>query len=196
MTRCFCRLRIAKISALLRVHDQLVQATALADCQVAENWLLGKSSEKIERGNEQLQLALEDLACGCWRKDDGLIYEGIDEPSPDTAMRPLAPSATCLRCDPARNAANWTPAPAARTWRRFYVWLGEDVSELPWRWIAAQIEGHLFPAGLSRSDVPKGQIARIKKSCSRCEKMACRKPATEPRRFTGSMQGQTCLAIF
>ena len=53
----------AKISATLRVHDQLVQALRLRIAKL-QKLTFGKSSEKIEREIEQLELALEDLvAC-------------------------------------------------------------------------------------------------------------------------------------
>lgn len=53
----------AKISATLRVHDQLVQALRLRIAKL-QKLAFGKSSEKIEREIEQLELALEDLvAC-------------------------------------------------------------------------------------------------------------------------------------
>ena len=50
----------AKISATLRVHDQLVQALRLRIAKL-QKLAFGKSSEKIEREIEQLELALEDL---------------------------------------------------------------------------------------------------------------------------------------
>ena len=50
----------AKLSATLRAHDLLVQTlrTRIAKLQ---KQAFGKSSEKIEREIEQLELALEDL---------------------------------------------------------------------------------------------------------------------------------------
>jgi transposase len=50
----------AKISATLRVHDQLVQALRLRIAKL-QKLAFGKSSEKIQREIEQLELALEDL---------------------------------------------------------------------------------------------------------------------------------------
>ncbi len=50
----------AKMAATLRVHDQLVQALRLRIAKL-QKLAFGKSSEKIEREIEQLELALEDL---------------------------------------------------------------------------------------------------------------------------------------
>lgn len=50
----------AKISATLRVHGQLVQAICLRIAKL-QKLAFGKSSEKVQREIEQLELALEDL---------------------------------------------------------------------------------------------------------------------------------------
>ena len=50
----------AKISAILRAHDQLIQSLRLRIAKLRKQ-AFGQSSEKIEREIEQLQLALEDL---------------------------------------------------------------------------------------------------------------------------------------
>ena len=47
----------AKISATLRVHDQLIQALRLRIAKL-QKLAFGKSSEKIEREIEQLELSL------------------------------------------------------------------------------------------------------------------------------------------
>ena len=49
-----------KMLATLRVHDQMVQALRLRIAKL-QKLAFGKSSEKIEREIEQLELALEDL---------------------------------------------------------------------------------------------------------------------------------------
>jgi hypothetical protein len=76
----------AKISATLRVHDQLVQALRLRIAKL-QKLAFGKSSEKIEREIEQLELALEDLLVAVAEGDDDLIDEGLDEP---TELRPCS----------------------------------------------------------------------------------------------------------
>ncbi|OIQ75879.1 transposase C of IS166 homeodomain protein [mine drainage metagenome] len=79
----------AKISATLRVHDQLVQALRLRIAKL-QKLAFGKSSEKIEREIEQLELALEDLLVAVAEGDDALIDEGPSEPIPEAADAPAS----------------------------------------------------------------------------------------------------------
>jgi len=74
----------ARISAMLRVHDQLVQALRLRIAKL-QKLAFGKSSEKVAREIEQLELALEDLLVAVAEDDEAPIDEGQDEPSPDAA---------------------------------------------------------------------------------------------------------------
>ena len=67
----------AKILVTLRVHDQLVQALRLRIAKL-QKLAFGKSSEKIEREIEQLELALEDLLVAVAEDDDAPIDEGPD----------------------------------------------------------------------------------------------------------------------
>ena len=50
----------AKMSATLQAHDQLIQPLRLRIARLKKHGF-GKSSEKIEREIQQLELALEDL---------------------------------------------------------------------------------------------------------------------------------------
>ena len=77
----------AKISATLRVHDQLVQALRLRIAML-QKLAFSKSSEKIEREIEQLELALEDLLVAVAEDDKAPIDEGQDEPSSESADAP------------------------------------------------------------------------------------------------------------
>lgn len=77
----------AKISATLRVHDQMVQALRLRIAKL-QKLAFGKSPEKIKREIEQLELALEDLLVALAEDDDASIDEGPDEPSPEVADAP------------------------------------------------------------------------------------------------------------
>src|SRR6056297_1508805 len=77
----------AKISATLRVHDQLVQALRLRIAKL-QKLAFGKSSEKVEREIEQLELAFEDLLVAVAEDDDALIDEGPSEPSLETSDAP------------------------------------------------------------------------------------------------------------
>lgn len=83
----------AKISATLRVHYQLVQALRLRIAKL-QKLAFSKSSEKIEREIQQLELALEDLLVAVAEDNDALIDEGPDEPSLE------APDAPALRRRP------------------------------------------------------------------------------------------------
>jgi transposase len=77
----------AKISATLRVHDQLVQALRLRIAKL-QKLAFGKSSEKIEREIEQLELALEDLLIAVAEDDEAPMDEGQDEPATDEPAAP------------------------------------------------------------------------------------------------------------
>lgn len=76
----------AKLSATLRAHDLLVQTlrTRIAKLQ---KQAFGKSSEKIEREIEQLELALEDLQVAMAEADE------TAGPDDDTEEDIVAPSA-------------------------------------------------------------------------------------------------------
>ena len=91
----------AKISATLRVHDQLVQALRLRIAKL-QKLAFGKSSEKIEREIEQLELALEDLLVAVAEDDDAPIDEGHDEPSRRLPMHPRCVVAHASVMQPAR----------------------------------------------------------------------------------------------
>ncbi|MDO6459064.1 transposase, partial [Celeribacter halophilus] len=80
-----------KMATSLRVHDQLVQALRLRIAKL-QKLAFGKSSEKVEREIEQLELALEDLFIAMAEDDDQPIDEGQDEPdvedvSPEPKLR-------------------------------------------------------------------------------------------------------------
>jgi transposase len=78
----------AKMSATLRVHDQLVQALRLRIAKL-QKLAFGKSSEKIEREVEQLELALEDLLVAVAEDDDAPINEGPNEPTRNEPSAPI-----------------------------------------------------------------------------------------------------------
>ena len=193
----------AKISATLRVHDQLVQALGLRIAKL-QKLAFGKSSEKIE----QLELALEDLLVAVAEDDDddddAMIDEGQNEPAADAPSAPalrrrprvsdatlrerreLDPGTCCPDC-----GGDLRVTPKACDPMRTFGATGEDVSELL-DMIAAQMKVI--------------QIARIKKSCRRCEKLASRNPVAAAKRWCRSprqavrspaaWQGQTCWPTF
>jgi transposase len=160
----------------LRVHDQLVQALRLRIAKL-QKLAFGKSSEKVEREIEQLELALEDLLVAVAEMDDAPIDEGLDEPAPEEASAPT------LRCRPRvsdttpRERRELDPGTFCPDCGGDLCIVGEDVSELL-DLIAAQMK--------------VVQIARIKKSCRRCEKMVQEPAPSRP--IPGSMAGPNLLA--
>jgi len=166
----------AKILATLRVHDQLVQSLRLRIAKL-QKLAFGKSSEKIEREIEQLELALEDLLVAVAEDDNAPINEGQDEPpseatdAPALRRRPRVSDAT------PRERRELDPGTCCPDCGGDLRVVGEDVSELL-DMIAAQMKVI--------------QIARIKKSCRRCERMVQEPAPSRP--IPGSMAGPNLLA--
>jgi transposase len=166
----------AKISATLRVHDQLVQALRLRIAKL-QKLAFGKSSEKIEREIEQLELALEDLLVAVAEEDDAPIDEGRDEPSPEAADAPALRRRPRVSDTTPRERRELDPGTCCPDCGGDLRVVGEDVSELL-DMIAAQMKVI--------------QIARIKKSCRRCERMVQEPAPSRP--IPGSMAGPNLLA--
>ena len=162
----------ARKSSSLRAHDQLVQALRLRIAKL-QKMAFGKSSEKVEREIEQLELALEDLFVAIAEQDKQPIDEGQDDPespslprrrprvSDDTVRerRELDPGTCCPECGGDLHT------------------LGEDVSEML----------DMIPAQMKVV-----QIARLKKSCRRCESIIQSPAPSRP--IPGSMAGAGLLA--
>ncbi|MGB3386873.1 MAG: transposase, partial [Pseudaminobacter sp.] len=70
----------AKMSVTLQAHDQLIQTLRLRIAKLKKQ-VFGKSSEKIEREIEQLELTLEDLLIATAESDTGPRDE-VDEAVP------------------------------------------------------------------------------------------------------------------
>src|SRR5690554_4822486 len=166
----------AKMAATLRVHDQLVQALRLRIAKL-QKLAFGKSSEKIEREIEQLELALEDLLVAVAEDDDAPIDEGPDEPSPEVADAPALRRRPRVSEGTLRERRELVPGTCCPDCGGDLRVVGEDVSELL-DMIAAQMKVI--------------QIARIKKSCRRCEKMVQEPAPSRP--IPGSMAGPNLLA--
>jgi transposase len=166
----------AKMVVTLRVHDQLVQALRLRIAKL-QKLAFGKSSEKIEREIEQLELALEDLLLAVAEGDEAPIDEGQNEPAagdlcaPALRRRPRVSDAT------PRERRELDPGTCCADCGGDLRVVGEDVSELL-DMIAAQMK--------------VVQIARIKKSCRRCERMVQEPAPSRP--IPGSMAGPNLLA--
>ena len=166
----------AKISATLRVHDQLVQALRLRIAKL-QKLAFGKSSEKIEREIEQLELALEDLLLAVAEGDEAPIDEGQDEPAPDEGSAPALRRRPRVSDVTPRERRALDPGSCCPDCGGDLRVVGEDVSELL-DMIVAQMK--------------VVQIARIKKSCRRCERMVQEPAPSRP--IPGSMAGPNLLA--
>ena len=169
----------AKISATLRAHDQLIQALRLRIAKLRKQ-AFGQSSEKIEREIEQLQLALEDLMIAVAETDATPVNEADvaapnqTEPSSGEGIMRRRPRVSANAVRERRELDPGTCCPDCGGDLRL---VGEDVSEIL-DMIAAQMK--------------VVQIARLKKSCRRCEKMVQVPAPSRP--IDGSMAGAGLLA--
>jgi transposase len=166
----------AKMTATLRVHDQLVQALRLRIAKL-QKLAFGKSSEKIEREIEQLELALEDLLVAVAECDEGPIDEAPDEPSQEQPSAPALRRRPRVSDETLRERRELDPGTCCPDCGGDLRVVGEDVSELL-DMIAARMK--------------VVQIARIKKSCRRCERMVQEPAPSRP--IPGSMAGPNLLA--
>lgn len=177
----------AKISATLRAHDQLIQTLRLRIARLKKQ-IFGKSSEKIEREIEQLELALEDLMVAASEGDaDPIAADPItlDEeetgaPAPEAAgvdedrvlrRRPRVSAAT------ARERVELDPGACCPDCGGELRCVGEDVSDML-DMVAAQLK--------------VVRLARPKKSCRVCERMVQVPAPSRP--IPGSMAGAGLLA--
>jgi transposase len=166
----------AKISATLRAHDQLVQALRLRIAKLQKQ-AFGANSEKIEREIEQLELALEDLLVAVAESETAPIDEADanDVTAQAAANKPRRrPRVSATTPRERRELDPGTACPDCGGDLRV---VGEDVSELL-DMITAQLKVI--------------EIARIKKSCRRCEKMVQVPAPSRP--IPGSMAGPGLLA--
>lgn len=106
----------AKMSATLQAHDQLIQTLRLRIAKLKKQ-VFGKSSEKIEREIEQLELALEDLLIAAAESNTAPIDDADEaasvEPLVDTAEK-IMRRRHASRTRQFANAGNSILAPAAR----------------------------------------------------------------------------------
>lgn len=171
----------AKLSATLRAHDLLVQTlrTRIAKLQ---KQAFGKSSEKIEREIEQLELALEDLQVAMAEVDDALVSdddaeEAIATPGEAPAEEKALRRRPRISKNAPRERRKLDPGDNCPDCGGDLRVLGEDVSEMI-DMIAAQLKII--------------EIARIKKSCRRCEKIVQEPAPSRP--IPRSMAGPGLLA--
>jgi transposase len=166
----------ARMSATLQAHEQLVQALRLRIAKLQKQ-AFGKSSEKIEREIAQLELALEDLLVAVAEQRDGPTEE--EEPAAtDTPIAEAKPRRRPRVSDATpRERRVLDPGTCCPDCGGDLRVVGEDVSELL-ELVAAQMKVI--------------QIARLKKSCRRCERVV--QPAAPSRPIPGSMAGPGLLA--
>ncbi|MEL6885312.1 MAG: IS66 family transposase [Pseudomonadota bacterium] len=170
----------AKLSATLRAHDLLVQTlrTRIAKLQ---KQAFGKSSEKIEREIEQLELALKDLQVAMAEADEAAGPDDDAQEDIATQSHPedgkLPRRRPRISKDAPRERRELDPGDSCPDCGGDLRVLGEDVSELI-DMIAAQLKVI--------------EIARIKKSCRRCEKIVQEPAPSRP--IPRSMAGPGLLA--
>lgn len=169
----------AKISATLRAHDQLIQTLRLRIAKLKKQ-VFGQSSEKIEREIEQLELALEDLLIASAESEtaapDGALDGVAVDADEDVADRPSRRRPRVSDSTP-RERRELDPGRCCPDCGGDLRVVGEDVSEML-DLIAAQLK--------------VVQIARLKKSCRRCERMV--QVAAPSRPIPGSMASAGLLA--
>jgi transposase len=171
----------AKLSATLRAHELLVQTLRIRIAKLQKQ-AFGKSSEKIEREIEQLELALEDLRVAMAEADEAA---GSDDDSEDgittsskaaTEQKPPRRRPRISKNAP-RERRELDPGDNCPDCGGDLRILGEDVSELI-DMIAAQLKVI--------------EIARIKKSCRGCKKIVQEPAPSRP--IPRSMAGPGLLA--
>ena len=171
----------AKISATLRAHDQLIQTLRLRIAKLKKQ-VFGQSSEKIEREIEQLELALEDLLIATAESDIPVTDDGQGDDAPETSApdeggdRPSRRRPRVSDSTP-RERQELDPGSCCPDCGGDLRLVGEDVSEML-DLIAAQLK--------------VVQIAWLKKSCRRCERMVQVPAPSRP--ISGSIAGAGLLA--
>ncbi len=168
-----------KISATLRAHDLLIQTLRVRIAKLQKQ-RFGPSSERIEREIEQLELALEDLQVALAEADDTPL-DGDDEANTEeqaaAKAEPRQRRRPKVSKDTPRERRELDPGDNCPDCGGDLRVVGEDVSELI-DMIAAQLKVI--------------EIARIKKSCRRCEKMVQEPAPSRP--IPRSMAGPNLLA--
>lgn len=168
----------ARMSATIRAHDQLIQTLRLRIAKLKKQ-AFGKSSEKVEREIEQLELALEDLLIAAAENAPADESEADELPAVVTSdtlehkprRRPRVSDAT------PRERREIDPGSSCPDCGGDLRQVSEDVSEML-DMVVAQLKVL--------------QIARPKKSCRRCERMVQAPAPSRP--IPGSMASAALLA--
>lgn len=142
-----------RMAATLRAHDLLVQALRMRIARLQKQ-KFGPSSEKIEREIEQLELALEDLQVAL-AEVDGTAGDEVDEPAPAEPEQSKPPRRRPRVSESTpRERREIDPGDTCPECGGELRVVGEDVSEL---------------LDLIAARLKVIEIARVKKSCRRCE---------------------------
>jgi len=165
-----------QMSATLRAHDLLIQSLRVRIAKLQKQ-AFGSSSEKIKREIEQLELALEDLQVALAEADGDPHDESDDAEEADAPGRTKPRRRPRVSDGTPRERRELDPGETCPDCGGGLRVVGEDVSELL-DMIAAQLKVI--------------EIARVKKSCRRCEKMVQMPAPSRP--IPGSMAGPTLLA--
>lgn len=169
----------ARMSATLRAHDLLVQSLRMRIARLQKQ-KFGASSEKIEREIEQLELALEGLQVALAEAEEGPVDDdGEDAESSTPAVSDKARPRRRPRVsnDTPRERRELDPGETCPDCGGKLRVVGEDVSELL-EMITARLKVI--------------EIARVKKSCRRCERIVQVPAPSRP--IPGSMAGPGLLA--
>ncbi|WFU51686.1 IS66 family transposase [Sinorhizobium terangae] len=169
----------AKMSATLRAHDQLIQDLRLRIARLRKQ-AFGKSSEKIEREIQQLELALEDLLIAVSENSTKPIDEDdeiVPEASTDSSREKVIRRRPRVSEKAVRERREIDPGRVCPDCGGELRLVGEDTSEIL-DMIAAQTKVI--------------EVARLKKSCRCCEKMVQLPAPSRP--IPGSMAGAGLLA--
>lgn len=169
----------AKLTTTLRAHDLVVQALRLQIAKLKKQ-AFGKSSEKIQREIEQLELALEDVLVSAAQQGLVASDENDQEGEPasaDTSSGPRPSRRPRVLADTPRERREFDPGNTCPDCGGDLRLVGEDVSEI--------IE-------MITAKLKVIEIARPKKSCRCCEKMVQVPAPSRP--IPGSMAGASLLA--
>ncbi len=147
-----------RMAATLRAHEALVQALQIQIARLRKQ-KFGASSEKIEREIEQLELALEFLEVAAAsnteaEEDENASSEPPSAEAPEQKPRRRKPH---VSDDTPRERIVLDPGEACPDCGGTLRPLGEDFSEI---------------LELVTATLKVIEIARLKKSCRRCEKIA------------------------
>lgn len=168
-----------KLTTTLRAHDLVVQALRLQIAMLKKQ-AFGKSSEKIQREIEQLELALEDLLVTASQQGIGQS-EGDDAPAPVSADAGSSDARPRRRprvsVDTPRERRELDPGNTCPDCGGELRLVGEDLSEI--------IE-------MITAKLKVVEVARPKKSCRCCEKIVQAPAPSRP--IPGSMAGSSLLA--